>query len=46
MDDTIYDHYLAIDWAANNMVIARITKKLGTGIQYTRSPQTTTVNND
>lgn len=27
MDDTIYDHYIAIDWAAKNMAIARMTKK-------------------
>lgn len=27
MDDTIYDHYIAIDWAASNMAIARMTKK-------------------
>jgi len=27
MDDTIYDHYIAIDWAAYNMAIARMTKK-------------------
>ena len=27
MDDTIYDHYIAIDWAATNMAIARMTKK-------------------
>ena len=27
MDDTIYEHYVAIDWAANNMAIARMTKK-------------------
>ncbi len=27
MEDTIYDHYIAIDWAAINMAIARMTKK-------------------
>lgn len=27
MNDTIYDHYVAIDWAAANMAIARMTKK-------------------
>jgi len=27
MKDTIYDHYIAIDWAAENMAIARMTKK-------------------
>ncbi len=27
MDDTIYDHYIAIDWAIKNMAIARMTKK-------------------
>lgn len=27
MEDTIYDHYIAIDWAAKNMAIARMTKK-------------------
>ena len=27
MEDTIYDHYIAIDWADINMAIARITKK-------------------
>lgn len=27
MDDSIYDHYIAIDWAAKNMAIARMTKK-------------------
>jgi transposase len=27
MKDTIYDHYIAIDWAAKNMAIARMTKK-------------------
>ncbi len=27
MNDTIYDHYIAIDWAATNMAIARMTKK-------------------
>jgi transposase len=26
-EDTIYDHYIAIDWAAKNMAIARMTKK-------------------
>jgi len=26
-DDTIYDHYIAIDWSAINMAIARMTKK-------------------
>ncbi len=27
MNDTIYDHYIAIDWAVKNMAIARMTKK-------------------
>jgi transposase len=27
MEDTIYDHYIAIDWAITNMAIARMTKK-------------------
>ena len=27
MEDTIYDHYIAIDWADTNMAIARMTKK-------------------
>lgn len=27
MDDIIYDHYIAIDWALENMAIARMTKK-------------------
>ena len=27
MQDIIYDHYIAIDWAAKNMAIARMTKK-------------------
>ncbi len=27
MDDTIYDHYIAIDWAIKNMAVARMTKK-------------------
>jgi len=27
MEDTIYDHYIAIDWAAANMAIARMTRK-------------------
>jgi len=27
MEDIIYDHYIAIDWAAINMAIARMTKK-------------------
>ncbi len=27
MKGTIYDHYIAIDWAATNMAIARMTKK-------------------
>ncbi len=27
MEDNIYDHYIAIDWAATNMAIARMTKK-------------------
>ena len=27
MEDTIYDHYIAIDWAIANMAIARMTKK-------------------
>jgi hypothetical protein len=27
MKDIIYDHYIAIDWAATNMAIARMTKK-------------------
>ena len=26
-DDTIYDHYIAIDWSIKNMAIARMTKK-------------------
>jgi transposase len=26
MKDTIYDHYIAIDWATKNMAIARMTK--------------------
>jgi transposase len=26
-DDTIYDHYMAIDWSIKNMAIARMTKK-------------------
>ena len=27
MEDIIFDHYIAIDWAATNMAIARMTKK-------------------
>lgn len=27
MEDTIYDHYIAIDWSIRNMAIARMTKK-------------------
>jgi transposase len=27
MQDTIYDHYIAIDWSIKNMAIARMTKK-------------------
>ncbi len=27
MDDTIYDHCIAIDWALEKMAIARMTKK-------------------
>lgn len=27
MDNTIYDYYIAIDWAQENMAIARMTKK-------------------
>lgn len=27
MNDTIYDHYIAIDWSSINMAIARMTKK-------------------
>ena len=27
MKDTIYDHYIAIDWSIINMAIARMTKK-------------------
>ena len=27
MEDTIYDHYIATDWADKNMAIARMTKK-------------------
>jgi hypothetical protein len=27
LEDTIYDNYIAIDWAATNMAIARMTKK-------------------
>lgn len=27
MEDIIYDHYVAIDWAVRNMAIARMTKK-------------------
>ncbi len=27
MEDTTYDHYIAIDWSAINMAIARMTKK-------------------
>jgi transposase len=27
MDDTIYDHYVAIEWASSNMAIARMTRK-------------------
>ena len=27
MEDSIYDHYIAIDWSIQNMAIARMTKK-------------------
>ena len=27
MEDTLYDHYIAIDWSIENMAIARMTKK-------------------
>ena len=27
MKDTIYDHYIAIDWSDKNMAVARMTKK-------------------
>ncbi len=27
MEDTIYNHYIAIDWSIKNMAIARMTKK-------------------
>jgi hypothetical protein len=27
MDDSIYDHYIAIDWSIKNMAVARMTKK-------------------
>jgi hypothetical protein len=27
LEDTIYDHYIAIDWSIKNMAIARMTKK-------------------
>lgn len=27
MNDTIYEHYIAIDWSVKNMAIARMTKK-------------------
>jgi hypothetical protein len=27
MKDSIYDHYIAIDWSIKNMAIARMTKK-------------------
>ena len=27
MKDTIYNHYIAIDWSIENMAIARMTKK-------------------
>lgn len=27
MNDTIYDHYIAIDWSIKNMAIARMTQK-------------------
>ncbi len=27
MEETIYDHYIAIDWSIKNMAIARMTKK-------------------
>ena len=27
MNDTIYNHYIAIDWSIENMAIARMTKK-------------------
>jgi hypothetical protein len=26
MQDTMYDHYIAIDWSMKNMAIARMTK--------------------
>jgi hypothetical protein len=28
MKDSIYDHYIAIDWSIKNMAIARMTKKI------------------
>jgi len=27
MSDVVYDHYIAVDWSAKNMAIARMTKK-------------------
>ena len=27
MNDVVYDHYIAVDWSAKNMAIARMTKK-------------------
>jgi hypothetical protein len=27
MKNTMYDHYIAIDWSIDNMAIARMTKK-------------------
>jgi len=27
MSDAVYDHYIAVDWSAKNMAIARMTKK-------------------
>ncbi len=27
MDDSPYDHYIAIDWSTKNMAVARITNK-------------------
>ena len=27
MKDTIFNHYIAIDWSIENMAIARMTKK-------------------
>jgi hypothetical protein len=31
VEDSIYDHYIAIDWAAKNMAIARMTKRTERG---------------